>query len=119
MVSLDQKLLQGEDYNMLLASEKASVITVLSYLKRIGVPEDGRWQTLILYLRYISDYNYLTLSQKQQIQELLISVIKKKKFDFSEYNRVNKRLGDILFEPYKNKLSEVLNEFSELVKKIC
>lgn len=79
MVSLDQKLLQGEDYNMLLASEKASVITVLSYLKRIGVPEDGRWQTLILYLRYISDYNYLTLSQKQQIQELLISVIKKKK----------------------------------------
>lgn len=108
-----------EGYDMLLAPEKTSVEHVLRRLKKIGVPEDGRWQTLILYLRYISDYSYLTNNQKEKIQALLIGVIKKKKFDAQEYDRIIKELGNIFFEPYKEKINESLKETTELIKKFA
>lgn len=98
---------------------KSGVENVLVQLKKIGVPNDGRWQTLILYLRFIAEYNYLTVNQKQKIQELLVSVLKNKKFDNVEYNKVNKELGKILFEPYKMKLKEALKESTELIKKFA
>ncbi|WP_461832854.1 GGDEF domain-containing protein [Desulfothermus sp.] len=119
-MSLEKIKLEDKGSDIMFSSpEGTSVVTVLNYLRNIGVPEDGKWQTLILYLRYIAEYSYLTLSQKQKIQELLIDVIKGKKFDEEEYNNVNKALGDILFEPYKKKLEEVVKESHELAKKFA
>jgi len=119
-MSLEKIKLEDKGSDIMFSSpEGTSVVTVLNYLRNIGVPEDGKWQTLILYLRYIAEYSYLTLSQKQKIQELLIDVIKGKKFDEDEYNKVNKALGDILFEPYKKKLEEVVKESHELAKKFA
>ncbi len=107
---------KGRDI-MFLSREGSSVEGVLKKIKQIGVPEDGKWQTLILYLRYIAEYNYLTLTQKKKIKKLLIDVISKNKFDDAEYEKVNRRLGNILFEPYKKKLEEVIEESHEMIKR--
>ncbi len=104
-------------FKMLMAPENTSVEKVLPYLKKIGIPQEGRWQTLILYLRYISDYSYLSDVQKQKIQKLLIDVVTKRKFDNDEYNTIMKKIGNILFEPYKEKIKDALKESTELLKK--
>ncbi|GAB6161140.1 GGDEF domain-containing protein [Desulfothermus naphthae] len=111
-----EKVEKKERDFMFLYSQSNGVEPVLKNLKKIGVPEDCKWQTLILYLRYIAEYNYLTLTQKKKIRKLLIDIVNKKKFDEEEYNKVNKALGDILFEPYKKKLKEVVKESHKLVK---
>ena len=102
---------------MLMVPEKTSVENILPYLKKIGIPQEGRWQTLVLYLRYISDYSYLSDIQKQKIQKLLIDVVTKRKFDSDEYNTIMQKIGNILFEPYKEKIKEALKESAELLKK--
>jgi len=106
-------------YDMLVRQKNKSVEHILRLLKKIGVPDDGRWQTLILYLRYISDYSYLTNTQKEKIQNLLLEIIKKKKFDKEEYNRIINEVGNIFFEPYKEKIKETLKETTELLKKFA
>jgi len=93
-----------------------SIVDLVDILKKMGVPEDSKWQTLILYLQHIAEFNYLTLSQKKKIKKLLIEIINKNKFDDKEYNKINRKLGNIFFEPYKKKLEEVVKESNELVK---
>ncbi len=102
-----------------LMENQQTIEEVIHLLKKIGVPNDLRWQTLILYLRYIKEYKYLSPSQKEKVQHLLIEVIKRKKFDEEEYNRVMKELENIFFQPYKEKLKESVKETSELLKKFA
>ena len=93
-----------------------SIVDLVDILKKMGVPEDSKWQTLILYLQHIAEFNYLTLSQKKKIKKLLIEIINKNKFDDKEYNKINRKLGNIFFEPYKKKLENIVKEFNEVVK---
>ncbi len=118
MPTIVQHNLLGEAGELLMEHQQ-TIEEVIELLKRIGVPDDLRWQTLILYLRYIKEYKYLSPSQKEKIQNLLIKVIKKRKFDEEEYNLVMKELENIFFQPYKEKLKESVKETSELLKKFA
>ena len=53
-----------EIYKMLMDPKGNKIENILKSLKKIGVPEDGKWQTLLLYLRYTKDYSFLNESQK-------------------------------------------------------
>jgi len=119
MLDVKQECISHEVGDFFMETREQTIEEVIAVLKKIGVPDDLRWQTLILYLRYIKEYKYLSPSQKEKIQKLLIGVIKRKKFDEDEYNKVMKELENIFFQPYKEKLKESVKETSELLKKFA
>jgi hypothetical protein len=54
---------------------------VLSLIKA-GVPANSKWGALILYMRSISEYDYLSEEQKRQMQDLVMQIVREK--DYSE-----------------------------------
>ncbi len=106
-----------DSYNSTPNEQEVSLEEAAHYLDRVGVPKKLKWRTLLLYMRCISDYDYLNKEQKYQIQNLLLKVLKEKKFDEQVYRDVLKKKGEILFKPYKQELRQTYSEISNLLNK--
>lgn len=83
-------------------------------LDNAGVPRDSRWRTLILYMRGLQDYSYLTDHQKKAVQQLLVDVLTQKDFSERRYNEILRKDKEILVGPYEEKLVAALQETVEL-----
>lgn len=81
-----------------------------------GVPQDGKWPMLILYLRGIRDACYLSEVQKSQMQELLVEVLRNKDFSIKSFTDVNTRIFAIITEKFNEELREIARETSQLAK---
>ncbi len=79
-------------------------------LDKAGVPRDNKWRTLILYMRGLKDYAYLSEIQKGQIQALLVEVLQLKDFSDDKFNEVLLRDREILVAPYEQRLKAALQE---------
>jgi len=55
---------------------------VVSSLIKAGVPANSKWGALILYMRSLSEYDFLSAEQKRQMQALVMGVVRDG--DFSE-----------------------------------
>lgn len=88
---------------------------VLEMLNRVGVPDDTRWRSLILYFREMKDYTHLTDIQKGKVQALLTDVLSKKDFSDERLNEVLTAYHDIITQPFKGRVDEMLNEASTIV----
>lgn len=93
-------------------------------LDKAGVPKDNKWRTLILYMRGLSDYSYLSEVQKSQVQTLLVEVLRLKDFSDAKFTEVLLRDREILVAPYEQRLKIALretvvlaDEFKSLVQK--
>ncbi len=98
-----------------------SIEEICSMLRRAGVPNQVHWQSLILYLRTLGEYHFLTEEQKVEIQALITELLARKAFSDDDYREIITRTGNILFAPYRKKLREsfeetvaLLNKFQEL-----
>ena len=52
------------------SSNRTSIEEICSMLRRAGVPNQVHWQSLILYLRTLSEYHFLSEQQKLEIQAM-------------------------------------------------
>ncbi|GAB7080692.1 GGDEF domain-containing protein [Megalodesulfovibrio paquesii] len=85
-------------------------------LDKAGVPTDPKWRTLILYMRSLGEYHTLTDSQKNAIQNLVVSALKRRNFSDAEFQRIIKCKQEILGEPCNSRLKSALAETVALVE---
>lgn len=83
-------------------------------LDRAGVPPDQKWRTLILYMRGLSEFTYLTEHQKLQIQALLVEILKNRDYSDDNYERILQRDRDIRAEPLEKRVRSALEETARL-----
>jgi diguanylate cyclase (GGDEF)-like protein len=77
---------------------------------------DEKWPFVILYLRGIKDNHLLGEVQKNQMQELLLSVVYGEEYSSSRFDEVQKSIFSIITRPYQTKLNDILRETSALAK---
>lgn len=85
-------------------------------LDKAGVPRDAKWRTLILYMRGLADYSYLSEMQKSQVQALLVDVLKQQDFSEARFSEVLMRDREILVAPYEQRLNAALQETVQLAE---
>lgn len=85
-------------------------------LDKAGVPADGKWRTLILYMRGIETYDFLSEVQKSQIQSLVIETLQQKDFSEENFQRIMRRHEEIIHSPCKLKLQAAISETAEMIE---
>ena len=89
---------------------------VCAMLDRVGVPRNSKWRGLILYMRGIKDYDFLDNEQKEQIQALVMEVLKTRDFSDDKFREVIKTNERILSAPWNRALTRTLQETASLVQ---
>ena len=84
-------------------------------LDKAGVPPDEKWRTLILYLRSLKDYTFLTDQQKVALQALMVQTLKQRDFSDENFENLLKEKEQILASPYLKKLQGAVRETQDLI----
>lgn len=84
-------------------------------LDQIGVPEDEKWRSLILYMRSLNDYDTLAPEQKSEIQSEVLGILKVRDFSAERYRAAVSRIEEIISAPYRRRLEAALNEATRAV----
>lgn len=85
-------------------------------LDQLGVPRDSKWRSLILYMRSIKDYEFLSFEQRERIQALVLEVMKDRRFTDENFRTITSRLEKLLHEPWNRKIMEMLAETAHLAE---
>lgn len=85
-------------------------------LDKVGVPADGKWRTLILYMRGIEAYDFLSESQKMSIQNLVLETLQQRDYSDEKFHEIMNRQEQILNSPCNNKLQSALSETAQMVE---
>lgn len=85
-------------------------------LDKAGVPPDSKWRTLILYMRGIEAYDFLSQSQKEKIQKLVLKTLQEKDFSDSKFHEVMHLQEEIINDPCNKKLHNALSETAGMVE---
>ncbi|THB64177.1 MAG: GGDEF domain-containing protein [Desulfovibrio sp.] len=85
-------------------------------LDKAGVPSEDKWRTLILYMRSLEHYDFLTDQQKISIQRLLVGLLKEQDYSDENYSRILAEKEAILSAPCNRKLEAAIKETAALVK---
>ncbi len=86
-------------------------------MTKLGVPRIAKWRALILYMRSIKDYEFLTDLQKSKIQNLVVDVLKTRDFSDKQFHKIVMEKEHILNEPWNEKLLNAMRETTELIQK--
>jgi len=89
---------------------------VCAMLDRVGVPRDSKWRGLILYMRSIKQYDFLDNDQKEQIQALVMEVLRTRDFSEDKFQEVIRANERILAAPWNRALTRTLQETAALVQ---
>ncbi len=84
-------------------------------LDRAGVPADNKWRTLILYMRSMEHFDYLTEKQQANIQALIVQTLRGKDYSDEKFNEILEQQEEIINAPCNQKLASALKETAELV----
>ena len=85
-------------------------------LDKMSVPRDSKWRGLILYMRSIKQYDFLDTEQKEQLQALVMEVLKAKDFSEEKFQEVIKANERILAAPWNRALTRTLQETAAMVQ---
>lgn len=85
-------------------------------LQNAGVPLDGKWPLMVLLLRGVKDFHFLSEVQKSATQDLMITVLRSKDFSGNNFLKVQSIFFDIITQPLTDKIGEVARETSALAK---
>ncbi len=85
-------------------------------LDRAGVPPDGKWRTLILYMRGIESYDFLSENQKANIQALVIKTLQERDFSDENFEKIMLQQEEIINGPCNRRLQSALSETAEMVE---
>ncbi|WP_163349122.1 GGDEF domain-containing protein [Desulfovibrio sp. JC010] len=93
-------------------------------LERAGVPNQGKWRSLILYFRSLGDQAHLEQDQQKDLQQLVIRTIQARDYSDQCYRDLIQNMQDIINTPLQRKLQEALletmsiaNEYSSVLSK--
>ena len=90
---------------------------VLSLVKA-GVPANSKWGALILYMRSITEYDYLSAEQKQQMQDLVMQIVRERDYTETRFKEFVRLQEQILYKPWNTKLEEAFRETVGLIEHI-
>ena len=85
-------------------------------LIKAGVPAKSKWGALILYMRSLSEYDFLSAAQKQQIQELFMQSVKNRDYSEAAFKDLVRRKEQILYQPWSKKLEDTFRETVALIE---
>ena len=85
-------------------------------MDRLGVPRESKWRGLILYMRSIRDYDFLTPTQRERTQELVMEVLRKKDFSDEAFRRLVRDNEGIINDQWRERLTEALQDTAQLIK---
>jgi diguanylate cyclase (GGDEF)-like protein len=85
-------------------------------LSQASVPRDEKWPLVILYLRGIKDIKNLSEVQKNQLQAILLNILRAKNYSQTRYDEVQESIFSTITLPYQEKLDQFIRETSELAK---
>jgi len=91
---------------------------VVKSLIKAGVPANSKWGALILYMRSLSEYDFLSAEQKRQMQTLVMGVVKGGDFSEKKFKEVVRRKEQILYQPWNKKLEETFRETVALIEHV-
>ena len=83
-------------------------------LDKAGVPRDNRWRSLILYIRSLEFHDYLTQSQKQRFQQMLVGLLRDGDYSDARYGELMHGSEEILSAPYLEKIQDAVDESERL-----
>ncbi|WP_051822342.1 GGDEF domain-containing protein [Desulfonatronum thiodismutans] len=85
-------------------------------MDRLGVPRESKWRGLIMYMRSIRDYEFLTPEQREQAQELVMEVLRKRDFSEEAFRKLLRGNEGIINDQWRAKLTEALQDTALLIK---
>jgi diguanylate cyclase (GGDEF)-like protein len=85
-------------------------------LDKAGVPHDPKWRTLIIYMRGLEHYDFLSTKQKSQIQALVLHTLREKDYSEETYRTIIKKQEEILNAPCNERLQAALSETASMVE---
>lgn len=85
-------------------------------MDKAGVPTQGRWRTLVLYMRGMQEYELLAEDQKARIQNILINTLRRKDYSDESYDNLIQQKNDILNESNRMYLQTALQKTERLVQ---
>jgi len=83
---------------------------VVSALIKAGVPAKSKWGALILFMRSLSEYDYLSTDQKQRLQDLVMRIVRERDYSEARFKEFVRSKEQILFQPWNKKLEEAFRE---------
>lgn len=86
-------------------------------MDKVGVPRESKWRGLILYMRSIKDYEFLTEDQREKAQDLVVEALKKRDFSDKAFDDLASKNERILNDQWRAKLTEALHDTAVLIKK--
>ena len=89
---------------------------VVVSLVKAGVPANSKWGALILYMRSISEYDYLSAEQKQQMQDLVMQIVRERDYSDARFKEFVRRKEQILYKPWNKKLEDAFRETVGLIE---
>lgn len=89
---------------------------VFDLLKRLDVPADSKWFALILFMRSIKDYEVYSPEQKNQIQNLVVQVLRDGCLQEDRFQELSRKVEEILSMPWRLRLQDALGEISRLIR---
>ena len=88
------------------------------FLDKLGVPRVPKWRALIMYMRSIKDYDFLTDKQKSQIQHLLLDLLQTRDFSEQKFKEIMQSQESIIGDRYHKKIQTAFKVTTELVKEV-
>lgn len=84
-------------------------------MDKIGVPRNSKWRALILYMRSIKDFDFISDSQKEEVQMLVVEILKDRDFSDAKFNQIIQHMQIILNEPCNKRLKDLFKQTAELI----
>lgn len=91
---------------------------VVKSLIKARVPANSKWGALILYMRSLSEYDFLSAEQKRQMQTLVMGVVRDGDFSEKKFKEIVRRKEQILYQPWNKKLEETFRETVALIEHV-
>ncbi len=91
---------------------------VVTSLIKAGVPANSKWGALILYMRSIAEYDFLSSDQKRQMQDLVMHIVRERDYSDVNFKEVVRRKEQILYQPWNKKLEETFRETVTLIEQV-
>ncbi|NCD24992.1 MAG: GGDEF domain-containing protein [Deltaproteobacteria bacterium] len=85
-------------------------------LIRAGVPARSKWGALILYMRSLSEYDFLSVAQKQALQDLVMEAVRNRDYSEGAFTDLVRHKEQILYQPWSLKLETMFRETVALIE---
>ncbi|WP_244148828.1 GGDEF domain-containing protein [Desulfonatronum thioautotrophicum] len=85
-------------------------------MDKLGVPRESKWRGLILYMRSIKDYEFLTPMQRERTQALVMEVLRRRDFSDAAFSQLLQDNEAIINDKWQDRLTDALQDTAQLIR---